>query len=163
MGRAVRGPDAALAVSVGRRELPPPDRSGNYADVSAAQILPTVARHVQRRLPVSAPVGSYAANAYGIFDLGGNVAEWVQDFYALDVVEATQRVDDPLGPDAGAARHSRRELAQCDGDGPARGRARVRVSRARGRRVPHRAQSAMRLQCAACDVHTVRRCETDMR
>jgi formylglycine-generating enzyme required for sulfatase activity len=29
------------------------------------------------------------------------VAEWVQDFYSLDVVESTQRVDDPLGPESG--------------------------------------------------------------
>jgi formylglycine-generating enzyme required for sulfatase activity len=52
---------------------------------------------------VSAPVGSYPANAYGMFDLGGNVAEWIQDFYVADAVEATQRVDDPLGPEAGRA------------------------------------------------------------
>jgi formylglycine-generating enzyme required for sulfatase activity len=79
----------------------PPDRSGNYADVSAAQMLPTVMVTYDDGYKVSAPVGSYDANSYGIFDLGGNVAEWVQDFYTLDLLESTQRVDDPLGPEGG--------------------------------------------------------------
>jgi formylglycine-generating enzyme required for sulfatase activity len=82
--------------------MPPPDRSGNYADVSAAQALST------RTLvtyddghAVSAPVGNYDPTSHGIFDLGGNVAEWVQDFYSPDVLESEQRVDDPLGPEIG--------------------------------------------------------------
>jgi formylglycine-generating enzyme required for sulfatase activity len=82
-------------------EQRPPDRSGNYADVSAAQLLPTVMVTYDDGFAVSAPVGSYAANSFGIFDLGGNVAEWVQDFYTLDVLESTERVDDPLGPESG--------------------------------------------------------------
>ncbi len=82
-------------------ETRPPDRSGNYADVSAAQMLPTVMVTYDDGYAVSAPVGSYTANAYGIFDLGGNVAEWIHDFYTLDVIESTQRVDDPLGPASG--------------------------------------------------------------
>ena len=91
-----------------------------------------------------------SANAYGIFDLGGNVAEWVQDFYSLDVLESTQRVDDPLGPeDRAIARRARRELAQRDRDGPTRGRTRLRLRGARGRRFSDRAQSAVRrVSCA---------------
>jgi formylglycine-generating enzyme required for sulfatase activity len=79
----------------------PPDRSGNYADVSAAQLLPNVMLTYDDGFEVSAPVATYAANSFGIFDLGGNVAEWVQDFYTLDLLESTERVDDPLGPEGG--------------------------------------------------------------
>ena len=93
------GQEAGLLYPWGA-EIPPPDRSGNYADVTAASILPSVLVTYSDGAPVTAPVGQYAANAYGIFDLGGNVAEWVQDFYVPDAVEATERVDDPLGPEA---------------------------------------------------------------
>jgi len=82
-------------------DLPPPDRSGNYADIAAADILPTTLVTYNDGFPVSAPVGSFAANAYAVHDLGGNVAEWVQDFYSLDAVESTEREDDPLGPEVG--------------------------------------------------------------
>jgi formylglycine-generating enzyme required for sulfatase activity len=94
------GQEKALLYPWGE-EIPPPDRSGNYADISGAGSLPTTLLFYNDGYPVSAPVGSYAANAYGIFDLGGNVAEWVQDFYTLDVIETTERVDDPLGPTEG--------------------------------------------------------------
>jgi len=81
-------------------EIPPPDLSGNYADVTAAKILTTTLVTYNDGQPVSAPVGTYPPNGAGFFDLGGNVAEWVQDFYVGDLLETTVRVDDPLGPDA---------------------------------------------------------------
>jgi len=82
--------------------LPPPDRSGNYADVQAAKVLTTrTLVTYDDGFAVSAPVGTYDANSYGIFDLGGNVAEWVQDLYSPDLLESTTRVDDPLGPESG--------------------------------------------------------------
>jgi formylglycine-generating enzyme required for sulfatase activity len=81
--------------------MPPPDRSGNYADVAAVRILPSTLVTYDDGAPVTSAVGRYPANAYGIFDLGGNVAEWVQDIYVPDVVESDERVDDPLGPESG--------------------------------------------------------------
>jgi formylglycine-generating enzyme required for sulfatase activity len=94
------GQEAGLLYPWGA-EMPPPDRSGNYADVAAANLLPTVLVTYDDGYAVSAPVGTYPPNAYGIYDLGGNVAEWVQDFYVADVIETTERIDDPLGPETG--------------------------------------------------------------
>lgn len=80
------------------KSLPPAAGSGNYGDRSAAALLGNIQVNFNDSYAVTAPVGSFATNKKGLYDLGGNVAEWVNDFYGVQTGLSRTRAADPLGP-----------------------------------------------------------------
>ncbi|MBK7170458.1 MAG: PEGA domain-containing protein [Gammaproteobacteria bacterium] len=78
--------------------LPPPAKAGNFADQSSASLLGDVIAGYDDGFPVSSPRKRFTPNRHGLFDMSGNAAEWVNDYY--EAVPAT-RVSDPLGPELG--------------------------------------------------------------
>lgn len=80
---------------------PPTAPVENYADLSAAKLLSFTLSNYNDNYVVSAPVGSFAANSRGLFDISGNVAEWTNDYYDVRPNRSDEAVD-PRGPEAGS-------------------------------------------------------------
>lgn len=85
--------------------FPPITQSGNYADRQISDTLTDVVPNYDDKFRGSAPVASFPAwpaSAHGgFYDFGGNVSEWIHDFYAVYPGEAKRLVTDPMGPETG--------------------------------------------------------------
>ena len=79
---------------------PPIQLSGNYADQSARGFLSFTLPNYNDQYPVSAVVGSLSPNSKGLYDISGNVAEWVNDYFDIRPNRSEPTVD-PRGPEQG--------------------------------------------------------------
>jgi formylglycine-generating enzyme required for sulfatase activity len=95
-----QGGQGVLKFSWGK-DWPPRKGAGNFAGQSASELVPTIIPRYDDGYASTAEGGKFGANAIGIFDGAGNVAEWVNDYYTVPTPGITTPIVDPLGPERG--------------------------------------------------------------
>ncbi|MDA1277279.1 MAG: SUMF1/EgtB/PvdO family nonheme iron enzyme [Verrucomicrobia bacterium] len=77
------------------QQWPPPAGAGNYAGDEARDgnwpLNSSTIEGYRDAFPKTSPVGSFATNQYGLFDVGGNVWEWCDNLYSVNPRQRAQR------------------------------------------------------------------------
>ena len=82
-------------------KFPPSGRAGNFADISTKGLLTFYLQTYNDGYAGTAPPQKFKASMLGLYDMGGNAAEWTHDYYSIYPYRADKVYIDPLGPEDG--------------------------------------------------------------
>ena len=80
--------------------FPPSSAVENYADNTSAYVTGRILNGYTDGNVVTATVASFPPSGKGLYDIGGNVAEWIHDVYAIPAANGTVELD-PSGGQSG--------------------------------------------------------------